>query len=537
MTSTYDQYTLNYSGRNLDNELFDKLSKNTSVQTLFLSCCSIGSNEVGVLSRVLPHTTLQVLHLPENRLGQEGTKILCDTFTQLTELNLRKNCIGDQGAHHLSSYLKSNKLRSLYLADNGIGDSGIKILSKALEDNTSLKKLDLSGNQIGKYGIFYLSKAIKENTVLSTLSLDGIKICDLGLQYLIDSLEQNFSITKLTIKHEDSHESSDEFSDEDEATNDSDKISRIYKICKENKRTQKLIASEIQLKDIEITIQDAFKGSYGSVSFGKIGTLEVAVKTIHGYLPSLAEDFKREIKLNLKLKHPNVLQTLGYAKDSGILYLIMRKEQESLKHVVDRLNGQGKAFNIAEILKIMIDVSSGMAYLHQHQIIHRDMNLNNFLVSIDFMVKVADMGLARKVHPDLCHSVYPGSAYFMAPEANSKYGLPSDVYSFGLVVSYILHTNEVSDIMKHYSNINKTRKEVTDQLVAEIKRCEKVYNIILLCLNENPEERPTFRSMLDELQSINTSFKHMSKSNINDIINSWALSYTRPLNYNQYNII
>ena len=89
-----------------------------------------------------------------------------------TELDLRGNGIGAEGAKELAAVLTTNTaLTELYLGGCGIGDEGAKELAAALTNNTALTELALRGNGIGNEGAKELAAALKTNTTLTELSL------------------------------------------------------------------------------------------------------------------------------------------------------------------------------------------------------------------------------------------------------------------------------------------------------------------------------------------------------------------------------
>ena len=96
---------------------------------------------------------------------------------KITSLKLSENNIGDGGARRLSEALKKNQsLTSLVLVDNNIGDEGARSLSEALEKNQSLTSLDLWGNDIGEGGERVLAETLNHNTINCNTSLSFLYI-------------------------------------------------------------------------------------------------------------------------------------------------------------------------------------------------------------------------------------------------------------------------------------------------------------------------------------------------------------------------
>src|SRR4051812_2815544 len=122
---------------------------------------------------------------------------------------------------------------------------------------------------------------------------------------------------------------------------------------------------------------------------------KVVVKVL---LPELAagvnvERFRREIQLAAQLQHPHIVPLLAAGEAEGLPYFIMPfVTGESLRARVAR---EGE-LPIAEILRILRDVVSALAYAHARGIVHRDVKPDNVLLSGGVAV-VTDFGVAKAV--------------------------------------------------------------------------------------------------------------------------------------------
>merc|ERR1719399_1270797 len=90
-----------------------------------------------------------------------------------------------------------------------------------------------------------------------------------------------------------------------------------------------------------------------------------------------------------------------------------------------------------QLTSISHDVAKGMAYLHEHQVLHRDLKPGNVLLKLPgLLAKVADFGASREaaVTGDASMTMsMAGTPVFMAPEVlrQDRYGKEADVWSFG----------------------------------------------------------------------------------------------------------
>eukprot|EP00633_Aureoumbra_lagunensis_P003707 CAMPEP_0197301422 /NCGR_PEP_ID=MMETSP0890-20130614/50389_1 /TAXON_ID=44058 ORGANISM="Aureoumbra lagunensis, Strain CCMP1510" /NCGR_SAMPLE_ID=MMETSP0890 /ASSEMBLY_ACC=CAM_ASM_000533 /LENGTH=734 /DNA_ID=CAMNT_0042780721 /DNA_START=433 /DNA_END=2636 /DNA_ORIENTATION=- len=146
--------------------------------------------------------------LPEHLLSRwEWLRELADDNQDLTELDLRKKKIGDEGAKALAEALGTNfSLQQLGLAGNNIGDEGARAIAYAFEPNSmymfrTFQKLDLSGNNIGAEGAKALATALATETSFrpQELWLNGNNIGAEGAKALATALGTNPSLQTLEL--------------------------------------------------------------------------------------------------------------------------------------------------------------------------------------------------------------------------------------------------------------------------------------------------------------------------------------------------
>jgi len=135
------------------------------------------------------------LYLANNQIGDNGIKELAphlSKLTNLTKLGLGNNQISENGIKELAPHLsKLTNLTELYLGNNQIGDNGIKELAPHLSKLTNLTDLDLSGNKIGDNGIKELAPHLSKLTNLTELSLSGNNIGDSAKQQCDAIIKRN----------------------------------------------------------------------------------------------------------------------------------------------------------------------------------------------------------------------------------------------------------------------------------------------------------------------------------------------------------
>ncbi|XAR59870.1 Dual-specificity kinase [Bertholletia excelsa] len=192
-----------------------------------------------------------------------------------------------------------------------------------------------------------------------------------------------------------------------------------------------------QLLKIETKIAS---GSYGELYKGTYCSQEVAIKILKPERldSDLQKDFAQEVFIMRKVRHKNVVQFIGACTKTPNLCIVT--EFMSGGSVYDYLHKQKGSFKLPSLLRVAIDVSKGMNYLHQHNIIHRDLKAANLLMDENEVVKVADFGVARVKAQSGVMTAETGTYRWMAPEVieHKPYDHKADVFSFGIVLWELL---------------------------------------------------------------------------------------------------
>jgi len=206
----------------------------------------------------------------------------------------------------------------------------------------------------------------------------------------------------------------------------------------------------------------------------------------------------REILVTSGLEHPNILKIfpeITMAQDNeGFMRRCLLMEyvdgHNLRKHIRDR------DLSWEEAVDLCLEICLGLDYLHQNKVLHRDVKPENFLVSRDGAVKIADFGLSvRQRHWRFGDVWGAGGNYrYMPPEQLKEKPLDarSDIFSFG-VTMYELFTG------KHPAPGPKP-EQVVRQLVSRSYRFElpsrldksipqHLDRIIMKALEKSPSSR------------------------------------------------
>ena len=173
---------------------------------------------------------------------------------------------------------------------------------------------------------------------------------------------------------------------------------------------------------------------------------QVAIKAMHeGYSPvGLVARFNAERQILASLDHPNLAKVLdGGITDDGIPYFVMELvDGEPIDVHVERMR-----LSVERRVQLFRSVCQVVHYVHQKHVVHRDLKVDNILVTGDGVVKLVDFGIAKRLEPE---SLEPPTRTVTAQRMMTLvYSSPeqvrgdeitpaSDIYSLGVVLYRLL---------------------------------------------------------------------------------------------------
>ncbi|KAK4346973.1 hypothetical protein RND71_033312 [Anisodus tanguticus] len=244
-------------------------------------------------------------------------------------------------------------------------------------------------------------------------------------------------------------------------------------------------------------------GSFGDLYKGTYCSQEVAIKVLkpEHLNMDMVKEFTQEVFIMRKIRHKNVVQFIGACTRPPNLCIVT--EFMSRGSIYTFLHKQRGAFKLPTLLKVAIDVSKGMSYLHQNKIIHRDLKTANLLMDEHGVVKVGDFGVARVQAQTGVMTAETGTYRWMAPEVieHKPYDHKADVFSFGIVVWELL-TGEIP--YAYLTPLQAAIGVVQQGLRPTIPKSThpKLVELLEKCWQQDPTQRPDFSELLDILQQL-----------------------------------
>ncbi len=204
-------------------------------------------------------------------------------------------------------------------------------------------------------------------------------------------------------------------------------------------------------------------------------------------LPQLAADpsfvamFLSEARLGSRLHHTNIVQIFDCGSAGGAYYLAMEYiDGPNLRGLVRCATGMGVPLPLEMCSWIIAEACEGLAFAHEfcdpatrkpQELVHRDVSLDNILVSREGAVKVVDFGIAKAA--DQAHrtqtGIIKGKLSYMAPEQLRAQCLDRrvDVYALGVVFYELLTGRKPFDATTEAS---MARAILFEPLVPAVKR-------------------------------------------------------------------
>ncbi|XP_062362782.1 serine/threonine-protein kinase TAO1 isoform X4 [Cinclus cinclus] len=243
-------------------------------------------------------------------------------------------------------------------------------------------------------------------------------------------------------------------------------------------------------------------GSFGAVYFARdVRTNEVVAIKKMSYSGKQSnekwQDIIKEVKFLQRIKHPNSIEYKGCYLREHTAWLVM---EYCLGSASDLLEVHKKPLQEVEIAAITHGALQGLAYLHSHNMIHRDIKAGNILLTEPGQVKLADFGSASIASPA---NSFVGTPYWMAPEVilamdEGQYDGKVDVWSLGITCIELAERKPPLFNMNAMSALYHIAQNESPTLQSN-EWSDYFRNFVDSCLQKIPQDRPTSEELLKHM--------------------------------------
>ena len=239
------------------------------------------------------------------------------------------------------------------------------------------------------------------------------------------------------------------------------------------------------------------EGTFGIVKLAqdKKTKEKVAIKILEKKKIKAEEDKRRvktEIEILQRMSHINVIKTKKILKDLENIYIIMEycEKGELFHHIEKEI-----CLSNDEAASYFYQLINGLEYIHQKGIVHRDLKLENILLSKNNILKIIDFGLSSYYYSNKLLSTPCGSPCYASPEllSGQKYdGILIDVWSTGVILYAMLCGYLPFDDDNHgtlYKRIINTELDIPEHLE------EDSVDMLKKILVNEPKKRITIKEI------------------------------------------
>lgn len=203
---------------------------------------------------------------------------------------------------------------------------------------------------------------------------------------------------------------------------------------------------------------------------------------------------EQEIALLSQFEHENIVQYYGTDKDESKLYIFLELVTKgSLMKLYQQYH-----LRDSQVSNYTRQILHGLKYLHDRDVVHRDIKCANILVDASGSVKLADFGLAKAAKLNDVKSC-KGTAFWMAPEVvslrNQGYGRAADIWSLGCTVLEMLTRQFPYSHLECMQALFRIGRGEPPQVPESLSQDAR--DFILQCLQVNPNSRPSAAQLLN----------------------------------------
>ena len=205
-----------------------------------------------------------------------------------------------------------------------------------------------------------------------------------------------------------------------------------------------------------------------------------------------------EINILSKLSHPNLVKYITSIQDKEGIYIIMEFcEYGDLYSLLRSIRKKKVFINEDIIWDIAYQSLLGLEYLHNQNIIHRDIKLLNIFMSKDKIIKIGDMGMSKLLSNKEMKMSRVGTPLYLAPELvkKEKYDFKADIWSLGCSLYHLSKTVPPFND----ENLIRLGQLIVNEQPSSLPDCYtlKLNQFIMKLMTKDKNKRPSASEAID----------------------------------------
>ena len=229
------------------------------------------------------------------------------------------------------------------------------------------------------------------------------------------------------------------------------------------------------------------------------------------------EIINKEIEIQSRINHPNIIRLYNIYENSNTIYMIMEYlNNGNLFSLIRRKKGLIEI----EAYKYFSQIVNAIKFLHKNNIIHRDIKPENILLDNKYNCKLCDFGWSVILKDNSSRNTFCGTIEYMAPEIinNEQYDKSIDIWSLGVLLFEMIHgfnpfENNKKNINLLFDNIKHQNLKFQENISDECK------DLIQKMLESNSNKRICIDDIINHpfmIKNKNYYDKKYERENVDD---------------------